>query len=94
MGALEEDLDDLGLEDEKASTKPLVTTFELNETLFAEAELKDTDAVYLWLGVRSPHRRPFRLDDFTDCDLTTGQCDAILQDPRGHRTARDQTKER
>lgn len=27
------------------------TTFELNETLFAEAELEDGDTVFLWLGV-------------------------------------------
>ena len=27
------------------------TTFELNDTLFAEAELEETDTVYLWLGV-------------------------------------------
>ncbi|KAF9647915.1 Prefoldin subunit 3 [Thelephora ganbajun] len=47
---LEEDLEELGLEDDEASEKPLVTTFELNETLFAEAELEDTDVVYLWLG--------------------------------------------
>ncbi|KZT00239.1 Prefoldin subunit 3 [Laetiporus sulphureus 93-53] len=30
--------------------KPMRTTFELNDTLFAEAELEDTDTVYLWLG--------------------------------------------
>ena len=29
------------------------TTFELNDTLYAEADLEDTDEVYLWLGVRS-----------------------------------------
>jgi hypothetical protein len=28
------------------------TTFELNDTLYAEAELEETDTVYLWLGVR------------------------------------------
>jgi len=28
----------------------LKTTFELNDTLYAEAELEDTDQVYLWLG--------------------------------------------
>ena len=31
----------------------LKTTFELNDTLYAEAELEDTDQVYLWLGVSS-----------------------------------------
>jgi len=29
------------------------TAFELNDTLFAEAELEETDTVYLWLGVRT-----------------------------------------
>lgn len=28
------------------------TTFELADTLYAEAELEETDTVYLWLGVR------------------------------------------
>ena len=31
--------------------KPFSTTFELNDTLYAEAQLEDTDTVYLWLGV-------------------------------------------
>ncbi|KAJ7037371.1 Prefoldin subunit 3 [Mycena alexandri] len=39
--------DDLG---EEGSQKPLTTTFELNDTLYAEAELEDTDTVFLWLG--------------------------------------------
>jgi len=43
---LEDDLED---EDETIA-KPLKTTFELNDTLYAEAELEDTDTVYLWLG--------------------------------------------
>ena len=68
---LKEDLDDLDPEDEAASKKPLVTTFELNETLYAEAKLEDTDVVYLWLGVRSPQFRPVRLDD-TNCNFTVG----------------------
>ncbi|KAJ6569462.1 Prefoldin subunit-domain-containing protein [Mycena capillaripes] len=46
--------DDLDAEDddleEEGSQKPLTTTFELNDTLYAEAELEDTDTVYLWLG--------------------------------------------
>lgn len=44
---LEDDLDE-GSED---AQKPMRTTFELNDTLYAEAELEDTDTVYLWLGV-------------------------------------------
>ncbi|KAJ7924344.1 Prefoldin subunit 3 [Mycena leptocephala] len=46
--------DDLDAEDddleEEGSQKPLTTTFELNDTLYAEAELEDTDTVFLWLG--------------------------------------------
>ena len=40
--------------DESSCKKPIRTTFELNDTLYAEAELEDTDTVYLWLGVSSP----------------------------------------
>ncbi len=46
---LDDDLDD---EADDSSSKPIRTTFELNETLYAEAELEETDTVYLWLGVR------------------------------------------
>ncbi|KAF8654763.1 hypothetical protein AX16_003418 [Volvariella volvacea WC 439] len=48
----DEDLDDLEEEEaeEGDKPKPLTTTFELNDTLYAEAELEDTDTVYLWLG--------------------------------------------
>ncbi|KJA26550.1 hypothetical protein HYPSUDRAFT_132805 [Hypholoma sublateritium FD-334 SS-4] len=45
----DDNLDDQDDEDD-APKKPLTTTFELNDTLFAEAELEDTDTVYLWLG--------------------------------------------
>ncbi|KXN85249.1 putative prefoldin subunit 3 [Leucoagaricus sp. SymC.cos] len=44
----EDDLDD-ELEEDEGSSKP-ITTFELNDTLYAEAELQDSDTVYLWLG--------------------------------------------
>lgn len=40
-------------EDSGSVSKPLRTTFELNDTLYAEAELEDSDTVYLWLGVRA-----------------------------------------
>jgi hypothetical protein len=54
---LEDDLsDEENVEDLK---KPLTTTFELNDTLFAEAELEDTDTVYLWLGVSLSALREF-----------------------------------
>ncbi|KAJ6614869.1 prefoldin subunit [Mycena sp. CBHHK59/15] len=45
--AADDDLDDL---EEEGSQKPMTTTFELNDTLYAEAELEDTDTVFLWLG--------------------------------------------
>ncbi|KAF9522620.1 prefoldin subunit [Crepidotus variabilis] len=45
---LEDDLDEDTEED--GLKKPLKTTFELNDTLYAEAELEETDTVYLWLG--------------------------------------------
>ncbi|KAH7882732.1 Prefoldin subunit 3 [Phlebopus sp. FC_14] len=43
----DEDDDD---DDGESETKLLTTTFELNDTLYAEAQLEDTDTVYLWLG--------------------------------------------
>ncbi|TFK50590.1 Prefoldin, subunit 3 [Heliocybe sulcata] len=48
----DDDLEDLedDLEGEGNDKKPLTTTFELNDTLYAEATLEDTDTVYLWLG--------------------------------------------
>jgi hypothetical protein len=46
----EDDLDDEEKEEE-GEPKPIVTTFEMNDTLYAEAELEDSDTVYLWLGV-------------------------------------------
>ncbi|KAF7306323.1 Prefoldin subunit 3 [Mycena indigotica] len=48
--AVDLDDDDDDLDDLDDSDKPLTTTFELNDTLYAEAELEDTDTVYLWLG--------------------------------------------
>ena len=47
----DDDLADLDDEDESGSAKPIRTTFELNDTLFAEAEIEESDTVYLWLGV-------------------------------------------
>ncbi|KAJ8583358.1 Prefoldin subunit 3 [Rhizopogon salebrosus TDB-379] len=47
-GDLEDDLSDE--ENVEHPKQPMTTTFELNDTLFAEAELEDTDTVYLWLG--------------------------------------------
>ncbi|KAJ2916390.1 hypothetical protein MD484_g4064, partial [Candolleomyces efflorescens] len=54
----EDDDDDLEDEEEEElesplNLKPITTTYELNDTLYAEAELKESDSVYLWLGVRT-----------------------------------------
>ncbi len=48
-----DDIDALldGEEDEDAKDKPLTTLFELNDTLFAEAQVQETGEVGLWLGV-------------------------------------------
>ena len=46
------DYDEDDLDEDEGEKKPIRTTFELNDTLYAEAELEDTDTVYLWLGVR------------------------------------------
>jgi len=46
--ANEDELDDDA--EEAVDDGPLKTTFELNDTLYAEAELEESDDVYLWLG--------------------------------------------
>lgn len=46
----QEDEDDLEADDGDEGKKKMITTFELNDTLYAQAELEDTDTVYLWLG--------------------------------------------
>jgi hypothetical protein len=48
----DEDLDDEDdLEEDESKAKTIKTSFELADTLYAEAELENTDTVYLWLGV-------------------------------------------
>lgn len=49
---LDDDLEEED-DDDEDSKKPLTATFELNDTLWAEATLEESDTVYLWLGVRS-----------------------------------------
>ncbi|KAF3763803.1 Prefoldin alpha-like protein [Cryphonectria parasitica EP155] len=36
-----------------AESDPIETTFELNDTLFAKAEVPPTDEVYIWLGANT-----------------------------------------
>jgi hypothetical protein len=38
---------------ENSVDTPLTTTFELNDTLWAEATMDESDEIYLWLGVRN-----------------------------------------
>lgn len=49
----DDELDDLldGEDDEGKADEPLTTLFELNDTLFAQAEVNETGEVGLWLGV-------------------------------------------
>ena len=78
----EDDLEDDDLEDDDSSQKPITTTFELNDTLYAEAELEDTDSVYLWLGVRFPPVSVFPL--LNRRAARVGKCHARIQASRGH----------
>jgi hypothetical protein len=54
----EDDLDD-DLEEEGKKEEPLKTLFELNDTLFAEAEVEETGEVGIWLGVSPVSFLPF-----------------------------------
>ncbi len=49
----EDDLDDLDEDDdgEEKEQGPLKTLFELNDTLYAEAEVEENGQVGIWLGV-------------------------------------------
>lgn len=38
----------------KDDPEPVETTFELNDTLYAKANIPATEEVYIWLGVRNP----------------------------------------
>ena len=89
----EDELDD-DVEDEEEIRKPLRTTFELADTLYAEAELEETDTVYLWLGVRSLLSFSFLLLNVTCVSFNgcpEGKCDAIVQDPHSYRAAQIET---
>ncbi|TYJ54305.1 hypothetical protein B9479_005064 [Cryptococcus floricola] len=49
----EDDLDDDLDEDKEKAEEPLKTLFELNDTLFAEAEVSENGEVGLWLGANT-----------------------------------------
>jgi len=60
---LSDDEDDLEDDDEDdleegGKKEPLKTLFELNDTLFAEAEVEETGEVGIWLGVSEPFYLP------------------------------------
>jgi hypothetical protein len=46
----DDEIEDEDLEEEK-KVEPLKTLFELNDTLYAEAEVEETGQVGIWLGV-------------------------------------------
>ncbi|KAK7680849.1 hypothetical protein QCA50_016159 [Cerrena zonata] len=76
---LEDDLDD----EEDGAQKPIKTTFELNDTLFAEAELEDTDTVYLWLGanVMLSYKIPAAVSLLrSKLDGAQGSLNAVIED--------------
>ena len=79
-GSSGNDEDDLDVLEEERALKVIKTTFELNDTLFAEAELEETDEVHLWLGVRLATRLAFQ----TVLTCCQGKCHVIVQNPRGH----------
>ena len=56
----EDDLEDDDEDDMEEGSKkePLKTLFELNDTLFAEAEIEETGEVGIWLGVSEPFYLP------------------------------------
>ena len=75
-GSEDEDGSDLGSDDEEEEVgdEKLKTLFELNDTLFAEAEVDETGQVGLWLGVS--HRSyillppsPFRFEQSVDTHM-------------------------
>lgn len=55
----DEDLDDLDEEEGEAKEDKLKSLFELNDTLYAEAEVEETGEVGLWLGVSGISTRQF-----------------------------------
>lgn len=53
--------------------------FELNDTLFAKANIHETDEVYLWLGVSFYASHSGQRNHLTH----SGQCDARVPSSRG-----------
>jgi hypothetical protein len=51
-----DDLEDDDAGDQEGKEEPLKTLFELNDTLYAEAEVIETGEVGIWLGVSSCYK--------------------------------------
>lgn len=77
-------LDD-DLEEEEGEKRPIRTTFELNDTLYAEADLDDTDLVYLWLGVCLFGF--WHIYSASKLRILAGQRHAVILNTRGCRTS-------
>ena len=89
-----DDLDDDELEQGEShdgNLIPVKTTFELADTLYAEAELEETDTVYLWLGVRFFHGLFLSVLSLNKISTCAGECYVVLQNTRGDRTPQVQT---
>lgn len=91
---LEDDLEGENEGDEGGKSGPIRTTFELADTLYAEAELEETDTVFLWLGVLflscvvAPH--PILI--FALFIIYAGERYAVVQNTRSDRTAHVETR--
>lgn len=79
----EDDLDDEAVGE--SSSKPIKSLFELNDTLYAEAEIQETGDVYLWLGVSLPIFLCFHFP--SACLLSCSQRLASLTPPSSPRYA-------
>lgn len=60
--------------------EPLESHFELNDTLYAKAQIPKTHDVYLWLGVRIAGPRSMCIL-IMKSNLALGQCHARLSYP-------------
>lgn len=74
----------------QTDAEPLEAMFELNDTLFAKANVHETDEVYLWLGVCPYIHYSVQRDDLT----ATGQRNARLPFARGRDATGRQTPSR
>lgn len=64
-------------------SEPIESTFELNDTLYARANIPATEEVYIWLGVRTATGVSPRNSMLT----VAGQCYAFIPHRRGRSVA-------